>query len=168
MACKHAGMSFEAVLCTTLTPSVCSVIQVNKMVMCLKSTREAKHLFTYRCSFTNHTLFHLHIPKHLRNINSAAEKPPRYNCNVILERNSNMTKLSVLFLMQDPGMKFNILLFYKEKKTKQRQPPKPILCQGNAAWMLKVKPASGYGCWDCKSSHYTSGHVHLQAAQTPS
>lgn len=45
MACKHAAVSFEAVLCTTLSPSVCSVIQVNKMVMCLESTREAKYLF---------------------------------------------------------------------------------------------------------------------------
>lgn len=45
MACKHAAVSFEAVLGTTLSPSVCSVIQVNKMVMCLESTREEKHLF---------------------------------------------------------------------------------------------------------------------------
>lgn len=45
MAHKHATVSFEAVLGTTLSPSVCSVIQVNKMVMCLESTREEKHLF---------------------------------------------------------------------------------------------------------------------------
>lgn len=45
MACKHATVSFETVLCTTLCPSVYSVTQVNKMVMCLESTREEKPLF---------------------------------------------------------------------------------------------------------------------------
>lgn len=77
-----------------------------------------------------------------------------------------MPKLSAPFLMQDPGKKFNMLLF--KNKTKQRKPPKPTLGQGNAAWMPKVKPASGYGCWDCQSSPCTSAYLHLQAAQTPS
>lgn len=58
-----------------------------------------------------------------------------------------MKRLRALFLMQDPGKKFNMLVL---KKTKQRKPPKPTLCQGTAAWMPKVKPASGYGCWDHK------------------
>lgn len=47
-----------------------------------------------------------------------------------------MPKLSALFLMQDPGKKFNMLLF--KNNTKQRKPPKPTLCQRNAAWMPKL------------------------------
>lgn len=131
----------------------------------LKAQEKQNTFFTYRCSFTNHTLLHLHIPKHLRNLNSAAEKPLRCNRTVILESSSNMKRLCALFLMQDPGKKFNMLVL---KKTKQRKPPKPTLCQGTASWMPKVKPASGYGCWDRKSSHCTSAYEHLQAAQTPS
>lgn len=120
MACKPATVSFEAVLCTTLCPSVCSVIQENKMVMCLESTREEKHLFHLQILLHKPHTSPLHIPKHLRSINAAAEKPLRYICTVNLERSSNMTKLSALFLMHDPGKKFNMSLL----KNKTKKAPK--------------------------------------------
>lgn len=116
-ACKHATVSSEAVLCTTLSPSVCSVTQVNKIIMSLDSTREEKHLFHLQM-----LLHKPHIHIHIRNVNSAAEKPLRYSCTVILERSSNKKKLNALFLMQDPGKKLNMLLLKnKTKKTPKAQ-----------------------------------------------
>lgn len=53
-----------------------------------------------------------------------------------------MPKLSALFLMQDPGKKFNMLLF----KNNTKKTPKAHTLSRKCCLDAKVKPASCYEC----------------------